>query len=70
MAATNNRTENVESHVERGFDSRTILIFLGGALLLTILAFFIGSKLFSSFESRMLESNSSQTQESDKRAVP
>lgn len=70
MATPNNLTENVESHVERSFDSKTILIFLAGALVLIAIAVFVGIKLFSSFESRTIESNSSQTQESDKRAVP
>jgi hypothetical protein len=55
---------------ERRFDSRVIFAFVSGAILLLIVFYFVATRLFSYGDTVNTEQKSSQTQESDKRAVP
>lgn len=55
---------------ERRFDSRVILAFVAGGILLLVVFLFVGRSLLSPGESRSETPGSQRTQESDKRAVP
>ena len=55
---------------ERRFDSKNIYYFVGIAILLLLVFAFVGSRLFSYGETVNTGSNTSRTQENDKRAVP
>jgi hypothetical protein len=55
---------------ERRFDSKVIYAFIAGAILLLLVFFFVGSRLFSYGDTVNTESNTSRTQEGDKRAAP
>jgi hypothetical protein len=55
---------------ERRFDSKVILYFIAGAILLLLVFLFVGKRLFSYGETVNTESNTQRTQENDKRAAP
>ncbi len=59
-----------DPRAERTFDRRVIFAFIAGALLFLILFMYLGSRFFSYGETRNQETQSSRTQEDDKRAVP
>lgn len=55
---------------ERRFDSKVIYAFIAGAILLLLVFFYVGSRLFSYGETVNTEQQQQRTQEDDKRASP
>jgi hypothetical protein len=55
---------------ERRFDSKVIYAFIAGAILLLLIFFFVGRRLFSYGETVNTESNTTRPAENDRRAVP
>ncbi|HEY8560999.1 MAG TPA: hypothetical protein VIL74_11560 [Pyrinomonadaceae bacterium] len=55
---------------ERRFDSKVIYAFIGGAILLLLVFFFLVTRWVPYGKTVNTESNTSRTQEDDKRASP
>jgi hypothetical protein len=65
------KANTTDPQAERHFDVRVITGFVIGAILFLLVFMYFGSRLLSSYgETRGTQSNSSRTQEDDKRAVP
>ena len=64
------KANTTNPQAERRFDKRVIAGAVIGLILFLLVFMYLGSRLFSYGETRNPQSNSSSTQEDDKRAVP